>query len=275
MKIMTLGQGFIAKHLPYPQITDRLIPWNSYIRTTLDHYQPDVLINCIGFTGRPNIDQCETHQSETYLANVILPGLIATECQQLNIHHIMIGSGCIFFGQSPHFVEGQDLGWKETDFANPQSYYSQTKYACDLLLGNLPNHTTLRIRMPVSPRNESRNFINKIKGYRQIIDLPNSMTFTDDLVACIDWVAREHKTGLYHVVNPGALSAADVLREYQKYHPQHIFQIIDENQLNQLTLAKRSNCVLNIDKLTQAGFTMTPSREALTICMEKFVLACR
>lgn len=300
MKIMTLGKGFIANHLPYEQITEKLIPWQSHVRKTLEHFKPDVLVNCVGITGRPNIDWCESNKSETYIGNVVLPALVGAECEKLEIHHIMIGSGCIFFGKSPNFHcvqnDGSPLppqppsqfhgtwmgtflhpgieiddGWKETDFANPQSYYSKTKYSCDLLLGDLKYNTTLRIRMPISPKNEPRNFISKIKGYSKVIDIPNSITMVDDLVRCIDWFANESKFGIYHVANPLPLSAARVMREYQKYNPDHIFEVINESQLDELTLAKRSNCILNTDNLTNAGFIMTPSEEALIDCMKKYV----
>ena len=294
MKIMTLGNGFIANHLPYEKIIDRMISWSSHAKATLEYYKPDVIVNCIGFCGKPNVDECEIKKSETYEANVIIPSLVAQAAEGLGIHMIHLGSGCIYFGESPnlHYLQGDgkpmpdtslssfiltlptqkiDLGWNETDFANPKSYYSKTKYACDLILGQMKNLTILRIRMPVSPRNEPRNFINKIRGYSKVIDIPNSMTFVDDLVRCVDWAARESKTGIYHVVNPGTLSAAKVLREYQKYNKDHKFDIISEEQLDQLVIAKRSNCIINGNKLNGAGFIMTPADEALKICMEKYV----
>jgi 3,5-epimerase/4-reductase len=124
--------------------------------------------------------------------------------------------------------------------------------------------------MPVSPRNEPRNFINKVRGYQRVIGTPNSMTFMDDLVRCIDWVIKERKIGIYHVVNPEPLSAARVMHEYQKYNPDHKFDIISEADLDKITVAKRSNCILNTQKLNDAGFFMTPSEEALINCMEKY-----
>lgn len=285
MKILTLGKGFVSDHLPYEIIDERLSGLSSMTRDMLEDYRPDVLVNCIGKTGRPNVDWCENHKEETYHANVVLPLMLAAECAKLDIHLIHIGSGCIYFGESPnhsdHLVQMmsgkniayglKDLGWKESDFANPQSFYSKTKYACDLLLGEMPNVTTLRIRMPISTKNVPRNFINKVRGYREVIDAPNSVTFMDDLIACVDWVIDNSVTGLYHVTNPEPLSAAQVMREYQKYVPEHQFDVISTAQLDKLTVAKRSNCILNTDKLTQAGFRMTPTQEALEGCMHEFI----
>lgn len=289
-----MGAGFVSDHLAYEKIADKIKFNIKLIDVLLEVHKPDVLINCIGKTGRPNVDWCESNKEETALGNVAMPILLAEVCAKKSIHLIQIGSGCIFYGESPNFHHVQadglpmpdttsgsftvtlpakkiDDGWKEDDFANPKSYYSKTKYACDLALNNMKNVTTLRIRMPISSKNTPRNFINKIKEYKQLIDIPNSVTFMDDLVKCIDWVAKGGYTGLFHVTNPEPISATQVMREYQKYVPEHIFEIIDEIQLDKLTIAKRSNCILNTNKLNEAGFHMTPSMEALKDCMAKYI----
>jgi 3,5-epimerase/4-reductase len=293
MNIMTIGAGFVADHLPYENINQRVALNIAEIRFILTYYKPDVLINCIGKTGRPNVDWCETNKEETANANTLLPIMLAEECAKKSIHLIQISSGCIYFGKSPHFhwlqgdgtpwperIEGSFVipgikvedGWREDDFANPKSFYSKTKYACDLILGQMPHVTTLRIRMPVSTKNNSRNLINKLRGYKQIINIPNSMTFMDDLVKCIGWVAKEGRKGIYHVTNPQPLTAVRIMQEYQKHVPKHTFDILyNEEQLDKLTIAKRSNCILDSQKLNLAGFYMTPSEDALSECMQKYI----
>ena len=291
MKIMTLGNGFVADHLPYEKIVDhdgkpfRLWANKEYVEDMLFQCgKPDVIVNCIGRCGTPNVDWCEKNRAETYEANVVIPLMLAQQCDKYNIRLIHIGSGCIFFGESPnyylerhgdpHYNEDElirvDTGWKEEDFANPASYYSKTKYACDLALGQMGNTTTLRIRMPISDRDTPRNFINKIKAYKQIIDIPNSVTFMSDLTRCIEHVIEKDLRGIYHVVNPEPLSAAQVMREYQKYVPDHKFDIITEQQLDQITTAKRSNCIINGDKLRHTWFDMTNSEKALQECMKAY-----
>jgi 3,5-epimerase/4-reductase len=282
MKICTIGNGFVAEHLNYEKINVRLDIDLKQINNVLDQYKPDVLINCIGKTGRPNIDWCENNKEITTSTNTILPVLLAEACVQKKIHLIHIGSGCIFFGKSPNIESWcnldesstpyeVDCGWKEDDFANPKSHYSKTKYACDLLLGNMEGITTLRIRMPISTLNSPRNLINKLRGYSQIIDLPNSVTFMNDLVRCIDWVAKERPSGIFHVTNPRPLTAAQIMREYKKYVHTHQFKIISEEELDKLTMAKRSNCILDTRKLNKAGFHMSYSEEALERCMKAYI----
>ena len=47
--------------------------------------------------------------------------------------------------------------------------------------------------------------------------------------------------------------------------------VFDENQLDKLTAAKRSNCILNTKKLSALGFSMTPSAQALQSCMSNYI----
>jgi 3,5-epimerase/4-reductase len=280
MKIMTIGAGFVADHLSYPKIDERISMTlrmdtdSVFIDSVLNRHKPDVLINCIGKTGRPNVDWCEQNREDTALANTALPIVLAEACARHNVHLIQIGSGCIYFGPSRYKGEvpgSKDPGWREEDLANPESYYSKSKYACDLMLGQMKHVSILRIRMPISTKNNQRNLINKLRGYSQVIDIPNSMTFMSDLSRCVDWAARNSKTGIYHVTNPEPITAAQIMQEYQKYVPSHKFEIINESELDKLTVAKRSNCILNSSKLTRAGFTMTPSQEALEQCMAEYV----
>jgi UDP-glucose 4,6-dehydratase len=278
MKIITLGKGFVSDHLPYETILERITPDTAEINKILDKYKPDVLINCLGRTGTPNVDWCESNKEATALANTIIPTMVADACAQKNIHFIHIGSGCIFYGNSPYFykTEGTDQptvdpGWEEGDFANPESYYSKTKFAADLLLGNMSNTSILRVRMPISNKNHQRNLLNKLAKYTKVIDIPNSVTFMSDFINCVDWVALNQKTGIYHVTNPGTVTAAQIMNEYKKYVPSHQFSIINEMELGSLTIAKRSNCLLNSNKLSQAGFHMTPAQDALSICMNDYV----
>lgn len=273
MRIFTLGNGFVSDHLSYQKITTRVDASSKLIENLLDTHKPDVLINCIGKTGRPNVDWCEINKEITAATNVALPIILAEECAKKSIHLIQIGSGCCFFGESPHFSESEhkDYGWKEADVANPKSFYSKTKYSCDLAIGDMKNVTTLRIRMPISNKNNPRNLINKLRGYKQVINIPNSMTFMSDLEKCIAWIVSKSLIGIFHVTNPEPLTAVEIMEEYKKYVPDHSFEIIDEKQLDNLTLAKRSNCIIDSGKLKEKGFSMSPSKEALKKCMAQYI----
>jgi len=278
MKVIIVGNGFIASHLKYEVISERLFADDYYIRDQiLEVYKPDVVINCMGYCGVKNIDDCETNKERTLESNLTIPTILATECAKLNIKMIHIGSGCIYYGESPNIKVSlagpRDNGWKED--SNPKlqnaSFYSKVKYACDLAIGGLPNVCVLRIRMPISDKNAPRNLINKLLKYENILEAENSVTFIKDLVNVIDWVIENNKTGIYHVTNPTPLTHIQILEEYRKYYPEHKYNKINEEQLQEFIAAPRSNCFLNTDKLTQEGFTMTPTFQGLEECMASYV----
>jgi dTDP-4-dehydrorhamnose reductase len=267
MNILTLGNGFIANHLPYSKILDRIEPNQYKIKRMLNLYKPDVLINTIGFCGIKNIDDCEFQKEKTSITNTIIPTLLAIECEKLGIQFIQIGSGCIFFPEersyNPH-------PWTEKSIPNPLSYYSKSKYATDLAIQDLKTSLILRIRMPLSEKNNSRNLINKLIKYDKIIDIPNSVTFLKDFTKFVDFAANKNLTGIYNVTNPGSLSAKDIMDEYRKYKPKHRFSIISGEELDKLTSAKRSNCLLNTEKINIAGFEMQDAKQALVECMKNY-----
>ena len=204
--------------------------------------------------------------------------MLAEECHKMGIQFIHIASGCIFGGPSPHLrIQGDmanptktDTGFTEEDFANPPSFYAQTKYACDLAIEQLPNTCILRIRMPLSSQPSPRNLITKLRGYKNIINTPNSMTFLPDLVRCIDFCIEKHKTGIYNCVSPDPLTAVDLMNEYQKYFPTHQFNIISLTQLSNYIKDGRSNCILDGHKLYSEGFEMMPTQEALHQTMKEY-----
>jgi UDP-glucose 4,6-dehydratase len=286
MKIYTLGNGFIASHLPYNPILDRVSPNEKQIKELLTWYKPDIIVNCIGRTGSPNIDFCETHKEETHTANVVIPTMFAHECEKLGIRFIHLGSGCVMYGQSPHGRDEMhcllwddaipykvriDTGWKETDITSPKSYYSQTKYECDNNLKDMKNTTILRLRMPISSKKHPRNLLNKLIKYKQVLDEPNSMTFVSDLVNAIDFVINKELYGIYNVASPLPLKHSDLLEEYRKYVPNHTYQRINKETLDKMVIAPRSNCILDMNKIMNEGFKFGDTDTLVRECIKNYV----
>jgi dTDP-4-dehydrorhamnose reductase len=91
------------------------------VGVALDQYEPAVVLNCAGATGRPNVDWCEANKTATFRSNTIGPMVLAEACQGRQIHFVHMGSGCVFYGPSGHLHGYTDLGWLENDHANPSS----------------------------------------------------------------------------------------------------------------------------------------------------------
>lgn len=271
--VLILGNGFIANHLPYQKYIRRIDPTNKFISDFNDilKYKPNVIINCIGKTGVPNIDWCENNKEETEKINTELPILLSNRCNMFGIKFIHISSGCVYYGKSPNMSNMIDLGWNEQDTTIPLSFYSKSKYKADMAIKDTKNTSILRIRMPISDMPSPRNLINKLLNYKKVLVEPNSVTFVSDLINVIDFFITKNLPGIYHITNPEPLTHDIILDEYKKYVPSHQYEKITPDELDAITVAKRSNCILNSNKLNKAGFHMTPSLDALKITMANYI----
>ncbi len=272
MKTLIFGKGFLGQRLAASiegsLISDVNILDHAALSQIIAQEKPDAVINAAGKTGKPNVDWCETHFYETYQTNVIGALNVANACETWGAYMLHLGSGCIFYGDSP-FIGG----WKEDDFANPTSYYSRTKYAADLVLGRLPWVGIARLRMPVDHTPGPRNLITKLVSYKQIIDVQNSVTVVDDFVAVARQLIAQRAPGIFHVTNPGVMRHRELVDLYRELvDPNHVCEFIEADDLVRrgLAMSARSNCILSSARLNDLGITMRPIDEALKDSMRKY-----
>ncbi|MFW0862753.1 MAG: sugar nucleotide-binding protein [Candidatus Komeilibacteria bacterium] len=272
MKILILGGGYIGNRCkdawPDAEICKDKINSVSDAIAIIDKYRPDAILNTIGIKGKPNVDWCETHQSETMWGNTVVPIMIAEACKQKNVYLLHIGSGCVFYGESP-----DPKGWVETDFANPQATYSKSKYAADLALSEYPNVGIARIRMPLDNIPSPGNIINKLVEYKKIIDVENSLTVIEDMLDVFHKLLEMKAVGIYHVTNPGTIKHREILDMYKEIVDSSITkEWINEEDLVKQKLAtkKRSNNFLQTKALDKLGIKMRPVKEAVKDSLEKY-----
>ena len=277
MKRLFFGAGYLGQRLTQAiegavlsrvDITDA-----RAVEAELRAHRPDAVINTAGKTGRPNVDWCESHPIETGRSNVTGPLVLAEQCAQAGVYLLHLGSGCIFYGDSP--TPG---GWREDDFANPTSLYSRTKYAADLVLSRLPGVGIARLRMPIDDHPDSRNLITKLSRYTQVVDVANSVTVVSDLIGVVAGLTERKLEGVYHATNPGEMRHRDLLALYRELvDPAHRYELISEEALvgRGLAVKARSNCTLASGQLAAAGLSMRPIEVALRDCVERYARAVR
>ena len=277
MTTLIMGAGFLGQRfsaaLPGSTLSRADISDPDAVGEALDAIRPAAVVNCAGKTGRPNVDWCETHQDETYRANVVGALVLAEQCRKRGVYLLHMGSGCIFYGPSP-----DPGGWREDDVANPQAFYSRTKYAADLVLSSLPGVAVARLRMPIDGRPDARNLITKLAAYKDVIDVENSVTVVEDLIAVVRQLLARRAEGVFHVTNPGTLRHRDLLSLYRDLvDPSHRCSLIDERELVARGLATkaRSNCVLASRRLGELGISMRPIDLALRDAMTQYAGATR
>ena len=271
MKILVFGAKGYLGHLFLKQYPDAVpssvdIADSTAVSAELDRVKPDVVINAAGKTGRPNVDWCETHKEETLRSNVMGPIVLLQECGKRGIYWVHVGSGCIYQG-----VGDGGKGFSEDDPPNfSGSFYSRTKIWSDQILKDFPGVLQLRIRMPFDGLWSDRNLIVKLSRYKKILNVENSLTYMPDLMKAADALIQKRKTGIYHVVNPGALSPVQIMTMYTEIvDPKHVFEQISLEELLTFVRAGRSNCILSVKKLTDEGITMKPVEEAMREALEQ------
>ncbi len=262
-KILIFGPGWLGHKLAeylHAELSSIDITDKPAVVALLDRVRPDVVVNTAGKTGKPNIDWCEDHKQETIQSNIVGPLVLLGACEPRGIRLVHLSSGCIFTGASPHTG-----GFTELDAPNPVSFYSWTKAYADEVLQKFPV-LILRLRMPVDKESNQRNLITKLAGYAKVINVENSITVVDDLLAATGALIEQGATGIYNVANPGPVRHEEILAMYREIvDPAHVYELIGTEELYDLGLAKagRSNCVLNTTKLGEAGVILPDARERI------------
>ncbi len=275
MKILIIGgKGFIgsrcAEIWPDAVVADRRVECEEDVRALLVEHQPDAVLNAAGVVGKPNVDWCETHQLETIRGNTELPIMIARVCQEAGVYLLHVATGCVFYGYSENIS-----GWTEHDFPNPSAVYTRSKYAADLVLSTLPHVGIARIRMPIDSRPSPGNLIDKLASYPRVIDVVNSVTIIPDMVQVFRQLIEKKGTGIFHVVNPGALTHREILGMYEETvdaHHTNEWLTADELVSAGLAKGKRSNTLLASPRLQALGIVLPEVHDSLQKIMKEYAV---
>ena len=259
------GKKFVKKFDARPSTIHFKSP--KEIEKEIEQTGAEIVLNCAGKTGKPNVDWCEQNKFETYDSNVVLPINIAKACELKNVKMVHLGSGCVYAGNK------RGHGFSEDDKPNFYgSFYSRTKAMSeDILKEQFPNVLQLRIRMPIDTKPSEKNLITKLSKYKKIINIENSVTFVDDLIKATENLITQNEKGIFNIVNTPALTHKEIMTSYYDIiDPSLSQEFISIEELESFTLAERSNCVLNTQKLANAGIKLKDSKSALIETMKKY-----
>ena len=179
---------------------------------------------------------------------------------------VHLGSGCIYEG------DNDGSGFKEGDAPNFEgSYYSRTKLISEKILSDF-EVLIVRLRMPIDGHPGPRNLLTKLLKYNQIVNIPNSITIIDDLLNITKQLMDKNQTSIFNVVNKNPITHKELLKIYEEISNKKLdYELIDERTLDQITKAKRSNCVLSIEKLEQLKIDVPETKEAVKKCIIKYI----
>lgn len=296
-----VGQAFAAelnrRGVPFRVLSRREVDYTRFepLLALLREVKPEFLVNCAGYTGKPNVDACENAKADTLLGNALLPQTLAHACAAAGIPWGHVSSGCIYTGAKVCDDEGvchvePDLtepgvhrlilekrdrvhGFTETDPPNfsfrspPCSFYSGTKALGEEAIAGVGQSYVWRLRIPFDEFDSPRNYLSKVQRYAKVYDTVNAISHRGDFVrACLDCWFQRVPWGTYNVTNPGWVTTREVVALVQKHlSPNREFQFWEnDSEFHQVAAqTPRSNCVLDVSKLLDAGVRIRPVEAAL------------
>ena len=267
----------------------------------LGRTKPDFLINAAGYTGKPNVDACESNRADTLQGNALFPATVAHACAALGLPWGHVSSGCIFSGAKVtldgHSRLEPDLslpplqsllrnnpgafhGFTEEDEPNfsfrrpPCSFYSGSKALGEEAVRGVGQNYIWRLRIPFDEFDNPRNFLSKLQNYPKVYDNVNSLSHRADFVdACLELWRRRAPFGVYNVTNPGFVTSRQVVEMIQNIlKPRRAFDFWANDQEFYRVAAKtpRSNCILDVSKLLAAGVPLRPVGQALADALRQW-----
>lgn len=270
-KILIFGKGYLGSRLLDEldaAISERNISSIADAQSQITKFDPELIINCIGYIGKKNVDDCELDKEKTLLANVVVPIILAEAAIRCKVKMVHISSGCIY-----HYDYQRDSPISEEitpDFFD--LYYSRSKIYSETALAVLSKKYPIlipRIRMPLDDRPHPRNILTKLVNIKKVIDLPNSITYIPDFIKALKHLINIDANGIYNVVNRGALKYPELMSMYKKYVPEFNYETVDFRKLNLV----RTNLILSTQRLEKSGFKLRGIDEVLEECVKNYLLS--
>jgi dTDP-glucose 4,6-dehydratase len=224
----------------------------------INNVNPTHIVSFIGRThgvidGKvyPTIDYLEKEGKllENIRDNLFSPLVLAKICSEKNIHLTYLGTGCIFKYDDEH-----PDGFTEESLPNFfGSSYSIVKGFTDKLMHMYDNSVlNLRIRMPITGAENSRNFITKITNYAKVCSVANSMTILPELLPLVIKMMEQNIKGTINLTNPGTISHNEILELYREIvDPFFTWKNFSQEEQRKILAADRSNNLLNTDRLEE------------------------
>ena len=246
------------------------------LRAFLRSEQIKGVINCAGFTGKPNVDACEDSKELCFKMNVELPETLAKVCFDENRTLFQIGSGCIYQGNPD--AENPGKGYREEDEPNfsfkhpPCSFYSGTKAEMEKRIKDTPGVSIFRLRMPFSSAKDDRNLLWKLSRYPKLIEASNSLSYLDEFISMsLKMVAAQTPSGIYNFTNPGVAKNSQIVQllKDKGIRSSEVAFFSSTPEAQSVMRAPRSSCILDSTRIAALGFPLSDVHESLLLCINK------
>lgn len=199
--------------------------------------------------------------------NLYSPLLLAHITQKYKIHYTYLGTGCIF--DTDYSVMDEFNEDSKPNFFG--SSYSIVKGFTDKIVKLYDHVLNVRIRMPINDKKETRNFITKITSYEKVCSISNSMTVLPNLIPIMIDMIENFNTGTINLCNPGHISHNEILQLYKDIvDPSFEWKNFTIEEQNKILDSKRSNNILNTDKLVSLYPNVLSIKDAIINCLKLY-----
>lgn len=184
-------------------ITDR-----DAVHTAIAELRPDVVVNCAAFTA---VDACEDRAEQALDVNGRAVRWLAEAVDAIGGHLVQISTDYVFDGT-------MDRPYVETDIPNPRSVYGQTKLVGEnetLALGAAGTVVRTSWVCGYYGANIVKTVLRLLHENRRLAFVDDQVghpTFTADLVPALVQLARDRRSGIFHLTNQGAVSWYEFVR---------------------------------------------------------------
>ncbi len=186
------------------------------LRRIILKYEPNVIINCVGYT---DVAKAELEPELAKELNGYAVGNLTHICRDYEIELVHISTDYVFAGN-------QKEGYDETDIGAPENSYGQSKWLGEALLfeemdvenKELPDGKFYLVRISYL-FGDGMNIVEKLKSkllkegrVDAVADNVITLSFSEDVARQVLFLlqSNEYNYGVYHMANSESLSIADL-----------------------------------------------------------------
>lgn len=172
------------------------------VKEAVSKVSPEIVFH---FAAMTDVDRCETHPDEAYLANVIGTENVALCCADAGIPLVFSSTGSLFGGK-------KTTAYTEYDDPQPISQYGRTKYLGERIIQRVAmKYFICRAGWMFGGGPEDKKFVSRIIGLASerdeifgVTDKTGTPTYTVDYSRRLFEIIETGRYGLYHAGNEGA-----------------------------------------------------------------------
>ena len=180
----------------------------SAVRSAVELFRPDVLINC---AATADVDRCEMDRDWAYAINEQGPLFLARACREFGADIVHVSTDYVFDGSKAGF-------YSQDDEPNPLSVYGAAKLAGEFAVRREAERFYV-VRTSWLFGVGGKNFGSRVIEYARkganlkgVIDQTSIPSYAPDVAARIEEIVRLRAHGLYHVTSSGPTTWFDFAR---------------------------------------------------------------